>query len=55
MGKEIWVLKEKEIIERQREVVERDKELLKKRGTVIEGVIGMIKKRLRFRKFLLRG
>ncbi len=54
-GKEIWVLKDKEIIERQGEVVERNKEILRKRGTVIEGGIGRIKNGLRLSRFLLRG
>lgn len=54
-GKEIWVLKDMGFHRRHKEIMEKNKELKKKRGTIVEGVIGIIKDVLNFRKFLLRG
>ncbi|MEJ5167518.1 MAG: transposase [Thermoanaerobaculia bacterium] len=54
-GKEIWVLKDREFYKRQKEVIEKNKGLMEKRKTIVEGVIGMIKEVLNFRRFLLRG
>lgn len=53
--KEIWVLKDREFYKRQKEVIEKNKGLMEKRKTIVEGVIGMIKEVLNFRRFLLRG
>ncbi len=54
-GKEIWVLKDKEFIERQREALEMNKELMVKRKTILEGIIGFIKSVIRFNRFSFKG
>lgn len=54
-GRTIMFFKDKEFLEKYKVTMEKNKVLLKARKSIIEPVIGFIKCRLKFRKFLLRG
>lgn len=54
-SRNLHILSDKIFLTKYKEVIEKNKILLKKRKEKIEGVIGIIKSKYKFRKFLLRG
>lgn len=54
-GRQIYVLSDREFLEHYEEVMAKNQDLVKKRKTVVEGVIGVLKFCFKFTRFLLRG
>jgi hypothetical protein len=54
-GRQIYVLSDREFLECYEEVMAKNHELVKKRKTIVEGVIGLLKFCFKFTRFLLRG